>query len=172
MSYSHSFLVCNDSACCLVCKRALPSLLVPICVGNHPSGQIEQGAQYYNKILNLLNEKTVSGESSGRANLRLIKVSPSLKYDSIVSSTNINCMDTNNTDHLETPIVKVKGLTSETITFHAYTVILLLALASEQGNVIGSVRICVIGERSKPLSRVFNDQPRDIYIIFIPWLLR
>ena len=99
-------------------------------MGNHPSGQIEQGAQYNNKILNLLNEKTVSGESSGRANLRLIKVSPSLKYDSIVLSTNINCMDTNNTDHLETPIVKVKGLTSETITFHAYTVILLLALAS------------------------------------------
>ena len=27
---------------------------------------------------------------------------------------------------------------------------------------------CVIGERRQPLSRVFNDQPRDIYIYYIP----
>ena len=27
---------------------------------------------------------------------------------------------------------------------------------------------CVIGERNEPLSRVFNDQPRDIYIYYIP----
>ena len=35
-----------------------------VCVGNHPSKQIEQGAHYI--ILNLLNEESVSGESSGR----------------------------------------------------------------------------------------------------------
>ena len=29
----------------------------------------------------------------------------------------------------------------------------------------------IIGERSKPLSRVFNDQQRDIYIYYIPPLL-
>ena len=30
---------------------------------------------------------------------------------------------------------------------------------SEQGNVIRFVHIILIGERSEPLSRVFNDQP-------------
>ena len=35
----------------------------------------------------------------------------------------------------------------------------LPARGSEQGNAIGSV---LIGERSEPLSMVFNDQPRDI----------
>ena len=38
-----------------------------VCVGNHPSKQIEQGAHYI--ILNLLNEESVSGESSGRVSL-------------------------------------------------------------------------------------------------------
>ena len=38
-----------------------------VCVGNHPSKQIEQGAQYI--ILNLLNEESVSGERSGRVSL-------------------------------------------------------------------------------------------------------
>ena len=28
----------------------------------------------------------------------------------------------------------------------------------------GSEKMNVVGERSKPLSRVFNDQPRDIFI--------
>ena len=37
-----------------------------VCVGNHPSKQIEQGAHI---ILNLLNEESVSGESSGRLSL-------------------------------------------------------------------------------------------------------
>ena len=37
------------------------------CVGNHPSKQIEQGAHYI--ILNLLNEESISGESSGRFSL-------------------------------------------------------------------------------------------------------
>ena len=35
-----------------------------VCVGNHLSKQIEQGAHYI--ILNLLNEESFSGESSGR----------------------------------------------------------------------------------------------------------
>ena len=34
----------------------------------HPSGQIEDGA-LYKKILDLLDEESVSGESSGRASL-------------------------------------------------------------------------------------------------------
>ena len=38
-----------------------------VCVGNHPSKQIEHGAHYI--ILNLLNEESVSGESSGRVSL-------------------------------------------------------------------------------------------------------
>ena len=38
-----------------------------VCVGNHPSKQIEQGAHYI--ILNLLNEESVSGESSGSVGL-------------------------------------------------------------------------------------------------------
>ena len=38
-----------------------------VCVGNHPSKQIEQGAHYI--MLNLLNEENVSGESSGRVSL-------------------------------------------------------------------------------------------------------
>ena len=38
-----------------------------VCVGNHPSKQTEQGAHYI--ILNLLNEESVSGESSGRVSL-------------------------------------------------------------------------------------------------------
>ena len=38
-----------------------------VCVGNHPSKQIEQRAHYI--ILNLLNEESVSGESSGRVSL-------------------------------------------------------------------------------------------------------
>ena len=40
---------------------------ISVCVGNHPSKQIEQGAYYI--ILNLLNEESVSGESSGRFSL-------------------------------------------------------------------------------------------------------
>ena len=31
------------------------------------------------------------------------------------------------------------------------------------GKVIGA-GVCIIGERSDPLSGVFNDQPRDIYM--------
>ena len=38
-----------------------------VCVGNHPTKQIEQGAHYI--ILNLLNEESLSGESSGRVSL-------------------------------------------------------------------------------------------------------
>ena len=38
-----------------------------ICVGNHPTKQIEQGAHYI--ILNLVNKESVSGESSGRVSL-------------------------------------------------------------------------------------------------------
>ena len=30
--------------------------------------------------------------------------------------------------------------------------------------------IIIIGERSEPLSRVFNDQPRDIYIWWCPYI--
>ena len=53
-----------------------------VCVGNHPFKQIEQGAHYI--TLNLLNEESVSGESSGRVTLLpLKKMSRSLKYDSI-----------------------------------------------------------------------------------------
>ena len=33
----------------------------------HPSGQIEQGAQYNKKILDLLDEESISGESSGQS---------------------------------------------------------------------------------------------------------
>ena len=44
-----------------------------ICAGViiHPSGQIEQGAQYNTKILDLLDEESISGESSGRASLQI-----------------------------------------------------------------------------------------------------
>ena len=79
-SYSHS-LICNDSACCL--QTATVVLLLP-----RPSGLIEQGAHYIKKTLDLLDEESASGESSGRASLLIrrevlpVKVSRSLKYDS------------------------------------------------------------------------------------------
>ena len=38
-----------------------------VCVGNHPYKHIEQLAHYI--ILNLLNEESISGESSGRVSL-------------------------------------------------------------------------------------------------------
>ena len=37
-------------------------------------------------------------------------------------------------------------------------------------SVIGLVSVYVIGERSELLSRVFNDQPRDIYIWWCPYV--
>ena len=56
----------------LLLTRLVPILLNEdtdrsVRVGNHPSKQIEQGAHYV--ILNLLNEESISGESSGRVSL-------------------------------------------------------------------------------------------------------
>ena len=77
IQYSHSFPVCNDSACCLSANgdgraltyKAISNLLNEdtyrsVCVGNHPSKQIEQVVHYI--ILNFLNEESVSRESGGR----------------------------------------------------------------------------------------------------------
>ena len=68
----HSFPVCNDVWSANGDGRALTykassNLQSVCCVGNHPSKQIEQGTHYI--ILNLLNEESVSGESSGRFSL-------------------------------------------------------------------------------------------------------
>ena len=73
-----TFLPSLQRFCVLfVCKRRWSSLTYKaisnllnedtyrsVCVGNHPSKQIEQVVHYI--ILNFLNEESVSGESGGR----------------------------------------------------------------------------------------------------------
>ena len=70
-SYINFLPVCNDSACCLslVCKRRryFQGAFVQVIVSSIQTSRAR--CTLYKKILDLLDEESFSGESSGRASL-------------------------------------------------------------------------------------------------------